>query len=209
MNFGFPFLSSVTKIRTLESKLLNESTYLKKVEREENCSCETKTCSCDTKEQGNRPREYRIASSRDNLNKALQHVLNENSKLWDLVIVFGVDGWVIIENEGNKPIKSIGMLGPSQSKSMNSIEKTSPVKVGDKVYVVYTETEDGEPIISTQGKVTEKLKHTWRVYWQNYNGSEWYGKYKFNEVYLTKKEAEFAKKIIGMNSRDKVSITTK
>ena len=122
-------------IRKLEANLLKNK-HLKKIEKEHKvCECETAECEC--KEQGNRPREYRIASSRDVLNGAVYQTLNDNRKLWDIVVVFGPDGWTVIENSA---VKSISMLGPSASKTKHSIERAEPVKVGDKVYVVYKDT---------------------------------------------------------------------
>jgi len=41
----------------------------------------------EEEEQGNRPREYRIAATRANLNSAVENVLNENKK-----VAFGPQG---------------------------------------------------------------------------------------------------------------------
>ena len=155
------------------------------------CECETAECEC--KEQGNRPREYRIASSRDVLNAAVYQTLNDNRKLWDIVVVFGPDGWQVIENSA---VKSISMLGPSASKTKHSIERAEPVKVGDKVYVVYKDKKSGPIKISTQGLVTRELKYKWEVRWDDWNadGSPFIEKYDRFEVYKNKKEAEWAKK---------------
>ena len=98
-------------VRPLESKLLAESRHLKKVDvKNEQKPVE--------KEQGNRPHEYRIAASRNDLNKAIQNVLNENKTLWDLVVVFGSNGWIIKQNNGKK----VSGLGPTKSIKKGSVE---------------------------------------------------------------------------------------
>ena len=145
-------------IRKLEDKLLKNK-HLKKIENEELLDGETK------KEQGNRPREYRIASSRDVLNAAVYQTLNDNRKLWDIVVIFGPEGWQVIENSA---LKNISMLGPSASKTKHSIERAEPVNVGDKVYVVYKDSENGPPKVSPAGLVTRQLKYSWEVKWDGW-----------------------------------------
>ncbi len=171
-------------IRPLESKLL-KSKHLKKIEDEE--PEETK------KEQGNRPREYRIATTRDILNTAVYHTLNDNRKLWDMIIIFGPKGWVSLANDA--PIKNINALAPSMSEEQSPIEKGEPIAVGDSVYVVYKEDKKSAPKVSIPGKVTRELKFYWEVRWDNWypNGDPAIEKYKRYEVYKTKKEADYAK----------------
>ena len=80
-----------TNIRPLETKLLSNK-LLKKIEDEKHiCECDDAPCDCK-KEQGNRPREYRIATSRDILNTAVFQTLTNNKKLWDVLIIFGPHG---------------------------------------------------------------------------------------------------------------------
>lgn len=184
-------------IRPLEKKLLTNKQLIKTVEDEEPevCECKTSKCECKPKtkkEQGNRPREYRIATSRTILNTAVYHTLNDNRKLWDMVVVFGHDGWVLIAND--EPIKSISMLGPSTSKELNPIEKGEPIAVGDSVFVIYKDKKDGPPKVSTAGKVTRELKFYWEIRWDDWNGEPFVDKYKRYEVYKNKKEAQYAKK---------------
>jgi hypothetical protein len=172
-----------TKVRPLEKKLLAESRHLKKVEVEKE--------DIKKKEQGIRPVEFRIAATRSNLNMAVCNVLNENLGLWDLVVVFGENGWVV--HSSKTPLKS-SMLDPSSGKTKKSIEPGQPLKVGDKAYVVYKKTEAGTPIISKKGKIVQKLKLNWKVLWENYDGEPYTGTYPFNEVYKLKKEADYGKK---------------
>jgi hypothetical protein len=162
-------------IRPLESKLL-KSKHLKKIEDEEPEEAK--------KEQGNRPREYRIATTRDILNTAVYHTLNDNRKLWDMIIVFGPKGWVSLTND--EPIKSINALAPSASEEQSPIEKGEPIAVGDSVYVVYKEDKKSAPKVS--GKVIRELKFYWEVRWDNWypDGDPAIEKYKRYEVYKTK-----------------------
>ena len=169
-----------SSVRTLENKLLAESQHLKKVDVEKP----------EEEEQGNRPREYRIAATRANLNSAVENVLNENKKVWDMLVVFGPQGWLIKHNNG----ANVSVTGPTTSKKMTSIEPSAELKLGDMAYVIYTETEKGKPIISKRGKITQKLKFTFRVHWDDWKGKPFWGKYPFNEVYKLKKQAESAKK---------------
>ena len=65
------------------------------------------------------------------------------------------------------------------------------MNVGDQVYVVFKEDKK-KPEISQPGKVTQRLKYTFRVHWDDYNGFPYSSKYKTNEVYKLRKEAEYA-----------------
>ena len=64
------------------------------------------------KEEGKRPREYRIIGSELNLDKLLQTTLNLHQDKWDYLICFSAKGWKIIENNRlvKKPIKSAKTL---------------------------------------------------------------------------------------------------
>jgi len=170
-------------VRPLEAKLLSESRLLKKVDGEKPAENEKKPVE---KEQGNRPHEYRIAATRKYLNRAVQQVLNDNKKMWDMVVVFGPGGWVIKKG-------TVKGLGPAKSAKMEAIEQGEPLKVGDRVFVVYKER-GGVPKISEQGKIVKKMKFNWRVHWIDWKGSPYTNKYKLGDVYKLKKEAEYAKK---------------
>ena len=107
------------------------------------------------------------------------------------MVVFGSNGWIIKQNTGKK----VSGLGPTKSIKKESVEPGEPLKVGDMVYVLYTETEGGEPIISKPGKIGQKMKsYKWKVYWDDWKGGPYWKKYNFGEVYKKKKEAEYARK---------------
>jgi len=76
------------------------------------------------KEEGNRPREYRIFSNNTELHKMLKNTLNENRKAWDYIVVFNRSGWHIIPNDRiiEKPIKSIASLKPKTAPKRPEIE---------------------------------------------------------------------------------------
>lgn len=169
-----------SKVRPLEKKLLAESRHLKKVDVETE----------ETKEQGARPREFRIAATRANLNMAMCNVLNKHKELWDLVIIFGEKGWVMHKN--TKPLTNT-MFNPGAGRQMNAIEHGKSLKVGDMAYVVYKATDASKPTISKKGKIIQRMKFNFKVHWDNYDGKPYTGKYPFNEVYKLKKEANFAK----------------
>jgi hypothetical protein len=178
-------------VRTIEKKLLAESKDLQKIKSIQ----ETEIL-----EQGIRSTEYRITLNRKTLGEAVKTVLQDNRTLWDEVVVFGDKGWDIHK-------RSIKSLAISKSKRKDGIQATKPIKVGDKVFVLYLEKPipifdnkgklvrtGGIPMISEAGKVLKKNKTKYEVYWNDYNGSPFKGKYPFNEVYKLKKEAVFAKK---------------
>lgn len=166
-------------VRPLEKKLLIESKHLKKVDVENESTQGT------IAEQGNRPAEYRLAGSKSNLNKAINTVLNENEGLWDEIVVFSKNGWVIKK-------KSTIKILEQKSTTKNALQPTEAISKGDKVYVVYAE--DGKAIISKQGVVVKKLKYRFKIHWKKWKGGEWTGNYPFNEVYKNKSEASFAKR---------------
>ena len=70
------------------------------------------------KEEGKRPREYRVFAKPYDLHKLLKDTLNENRNSWDYLVVFNTDGWKIlpndrsIENVKKLPIKSTAQLQP-------------------------------------------------------------------------------------------------
>jgi hypothetical protein len=166
----------IKQIRPLEKKLLAESKELKKIKV---------LTDLGILEQGIRSTEYRLTTNRSTLGIAVKNVLNDNRLLWDEVIVFGENGWSIYK-------KSIKSLAVSTSKSMFGIQYHSILKVGDDVYVIFGD-DDGKAVISTKGKITKKFKYKFQIHWKEYKGSSYTGKYNFNEVYKTKKEANIAK----------------
>ena len=178
-------------VRSLEKKLLAESKDLQKIKSIQED---------EILEQGIRSTEYRITLNRKTLGEAVKTVLQDNRALFDEVVVFGDKGWDIQK-------RSIKNLNISKSKRKDGIQATKPIKVGDKVYVIYLENPipifndkgklvrtDGTPKISKAGKVLKKNKTKYEVYWDDFNGEPEWGKYPFNEVYKLKKEATFAKK---------------
>ena len=81
-----------TRTKQLEKAIHDEKEYLTRT-----ADFEPSTA----KEEGNRPREYRIAIDRKALNSAVEKVLNAKYKLWDFLVVFSEEGWRIIPNTKN------------------------------------------------------------------------------------------------------------
>jgi hypothetical protein len=117
--------------RTIENALHLESKNLTTVTME--------------KEEGKRPREYRIFSNNRQLYNLLKKTLNKHRDSWDYLVVFSTKGWHIVANdrEVNLPIKTITSLKPKNkdkqpdifSLPLNNTYLALPkgLKVGDKV----------------------------------------------------------------------------
>lgn len=136
-------IADVKHTRKLETAILDETKSMSTISVEE------------TKEQGNRPREYRLFGNRSKVNFAFEKVLNrkENRGLWQKVVVFSPNGWHVIKNSMlPKPISSSSQL----SQKSVRYEKRPPL---DEVEVLpYEKTE-----IEWTGKekVGEKIKTKW------------------------------------------------
>ena len=88
--------------RYIENELLTQSKHMSTVEMEPS----------ESKEEGNRPTEYRILGTSATLHKLIQVSLNKHREKWDYLIVFSSTGWNIIPNDRlkDKPISNIRQL---------------------------------------------------------------------------------------------------
>jgi len=68
-------------------------------------------------EQGKRPREYRIVSTKTQMESLLAKTLNTHREKWDYVIIFSIGGWHIVANDRlmTTPIASINKLKPKKN----------------------------------------------------------------------------------------------
>lgn len=88
--------------RHIEDDLLKTSKSLSTVELQKS----------DIKEQGQRPREYRLVSNKKQLYTLLKNTLNKHRDKWDWLVVFSKNGWDVIPNDRlvSKPITNITQL---------------------------------------------------------------------------------------------------
>ena len=118
---------------TIENALHSESKTLSTVDMTE------------SKEEGKRPREYRLFANNTQLRNLLKKTLNIHRKSWDYLLVFGHTGWHVVANNRivETPIKSVSSLKPKanpkqpeiDSLPLNKTKLILPknVKVGDKI----------------------------------------------------------------------------
>jgi hypothetical protein len=187
--------------RQIETALLTEAKLMKTIALAKEEEVDGEGEPVKRKEQGNRPREYRIVGERKNLNLSVEKVLNK-VHVWKYVVVFSPNGWEIITNDGsNKPIndKNRRLLWARNDKFQQRPEigkaKAAVVdvfipgvlKVGDGCYVVMDAADDGtasfkpsgKAIVSSKGYIVSKSKTQWDIEWDNWKGKKFHGSYNF------------------------------
>ena len=156
------------------------------------------------KEEGKLSREYRFVSKKDTLNNVLIDILNKNKDLWDIVIRFGENGWVLVSrDEGNltnlsRPSdtydtkialsKYIEAKSDTAKESLKKSTFISPevLQIGDKGYVLYNRYKN-KTIVSVPGTIIGKKGKKWIMKWNNYPSDTF--EYPFKDVF-TKEQAE-------------------
>jgi len=98
----------------IETALHNESKHISTVKMQEGT----------VKEQGKRPREYRILSDNTEMHSLLKKTLNKHRNKWDYLIVFSTSGWHIIANDR---IVKIPITSMDNLKSKKNANKTPTV----------------------------------------------------------------------------------
>lgn len=115
----------------------------------------------DIKEQGNRPREYRVFGNRTEINTVVRNILNEkkNRDQWQYCIVFSENSWKILKNISltksvSLPVDNVGTLSPLSAR-ISTRPPIEPIKA-----LPYKESE-----VDVKGelKVKGKIKTKWGV----------------------------------------------
>ena len=128
----FIFLTDLEHVRPLEKSFLKETSHIKAIKVEQaNLDDEEKK---KAKEQKQRPREYRVFSTRTHLQSVVRSLLNtkDNRLLWSHCIVFSENSWDVIKNISatkavNNPVDSVNTLA-MKSKRIESRPPIEPVK---------------------------------------------------------------------------------
>jgi len=107
-----------TTIR-IENALHNESKHMSTVKMQEGTE----------KEQGERPREYRMLSSDTQMYNLLKKTLNKHRDKWDYLIVFSTSGWRIVPNDRivAVPITNIAKLKPKKNADKTPVIHSLPL----------------------------------------------------------------------------------
>ena len=81
------------------------------------------------KEQGKRPREYRMLSNDTQMYSLLKKTLNKHRDKWDYLIVFSATGWHIVPNDRivAVPINNITKLKPKKSANKTPVIHSLPL----------------------------------------------------------------------------------
>ena len=91
----------------IETALHDESKHVSTVKMQEGTE----------KEQGKRPREYRMLSNDTQMYTLLKKTLNKHRDKWDILVVFSTSGWHLVPNNRivAVPITSIAKLKPKKN----------------------------------------------------------------------------------------------
>ena len=103
----------------IENALHNESKHVSTVKMQEGTE----------KEQGKRPREYRMLSSDTQMYNLLKKTLNKHRDKWDYLVVFSTSGWRIVPNDRivAVPITNIAKLKPKKNADKTPVIHSLPL----------------------------------------------------------------------------------
>ena len=103
----------------IENALHTESKNMSTVKIQENTE----------KEQGQRPKEYRMMSTDNQMYNLLKKTLNKHRDKWDYLVVFSATGWNILPNDRivATPITTITKLKPKKNANKSPVVHSLPL----------------------------------------------------------------------------------
>ena len=103
----------------IENALHTESKHMSTVKIQEDTE----------KEQGQRPKEYRMLSSNTQMYNLLKKTLNTHRDKWDYVVVFSTNGWHILSNDRivDVPITANKQIKPTKDATKSPVIDSLPL----------------------------------------------------------------------------------